>query len=64
MNVVVDRDKCCASGQCARVAPEVFDQSEDDGTVILLAAEPAEGQYAAVRQAAHLCPATAITLQD
>ncbi|MBB5779121.1 ferredoxin [Nonomuraea jabiensis] len=62
MNVTVDTDKCCGAGQCVLLAPEVFDQGEDDGIVILLDPSPAEPLHAAVREAAGVCPASAITL--
>ncbi|MEU6714571.1 ferredoxin [Nonomuraea purpurea] len=60
MKVTVDEAKCCGAGQCVLLAPEVFDQREDDGIVVLLEAEPAEGLHAAVREAAAVCPAGAI----
>ncbi|MEV4065550.1 ferredoxin [Nonomuraea dietziae] len=62
MNIAVDRDKCCGAGQCALLAPEVFDQGEDDGIVILLDPSPAERFHAAVREAVDVCPASAITV--
>ena len=64
MHVVVDRDRCCSSGQCVGAAPEVFDQSEDDGAVELLDADPPEQWHPAVRLAAGICPARAITVQE
>jgi ferredoxin len=47
---------------CALTAPEVFDQSEDDGTVVVLDAEPPPEQEAAVVRAAALCPNGVISL--
>lgn len=64
MKVTVDQDKCCGAGQCVLTAPEVFDQGEDDGVVVLLAAEPAPEHHAAVREAAAVCPTAAIELSD
>ncbi|MEV0698913.1 ferredoxin [Saccharopolyspora sp. NPDC050389] len=64
MKVAVDEDRCCGAGQCALLAPEVFDQREDDGVVILLDAAPAEQLRAAVREAAGVCPAAAIELGE
>ena len=64
MNVSIDEDKCCAAGQCVLAAPEVFDQRDDDGIVIVLDATPPAEQHAAVRDAASLCPALAITLAE
>jgi ferredoxin len=62
VRVSVDRDRCCSSGQCVGVAPAVFDQSEDDGVVLLLDAEPEQRSHAAVRLAASICPGRAITV--
>ncbi|GAA3097189.1 ferredoxin [Nonomuraea sp. NPDC049421] len=64
MKVTVDQDKCCGAGQCVLLAPDVFDQGEDDGIVLLLDAEPPEGLHAAVREAAAVCPAGAIDVSE
>ncbi|MET8868829.1 ferredoxin [Nonomuraea sp. NPDC004580] len=64
MKVIVDEDKCCGAGQCVLLAPEVFDQREDDGIVILLDDSPGPGQHAVVREAAAVCPGAAIELAD
>ena len=45
-------------------APEVFDQRDEDGIVVLLNAEPDESQHAAVRDAAAVCPALAIVVHE
>ena len=47
---------------CVLTAPDVFDQDEDDGRVLLLDAEPPPDKEEAVRQASQLCPASAIAL--
>ncbi|SDM64666.1 ferredoxin [Allokutzneria albata] len=62
MKITVDQDRCCSAGTCVLVAPEVFDQREEDGVVVLLDAEPEAGLHAAVREAAGVCPAGAIEL--
>ncbi|GAA3104509.1 ferredoxin [Nonomuraea sp. NPDC049419] len=64
MKVIVDEDKCCGAGQCVLLAPEVFDQREDDGIVILLDDSPGPDQHAVVREAAAVCPGAAIELAD
>ncbi|TDC62442.1 ferredoxin, partial [Streptomyces hainanensis] len=64
MRVTVDTDRCCGSGQCVLLAPEVFDQREEDGIVALLAPRPAPAHEAAVREAAVVCPAGAITVGE
>ncbi|MBT2457372.1 ferredoxin [Streptomyces sp. ISL-86] len=61
MDVRVDRDRCLGSGMCALTAPEVFDQDEDEGLVVLLNARPPQEHLAAVRLAAGVCPASVIT---
>ncbi|MEV5885777.1 ferredoxin [Streptomyces sp. NPDC052020] len=64
MNITVDEAKCCGAGQCVLVAPEVFDQRDEDGIVVLLNATPEPGQHAAVRDAATICPAAAIQVHE
>lgn len=62
MRVVVDEDRCCSAGSCAAVAPEVFDQSEDTGTVIVLQETLSPALVPLVEEAADLCPVAAIRL--
>ncbi|WP_326791720.1 ferredoxin [Streptomyces sp. NBC_00841] len=64
MKVIVDQNKCVASGQCVLSAPEVFDQREEDGIVVLLAETPPEQLADDVRQAVALCPAQAIWVEE
>ena len=64
MKVIVDQHKCVASGQCVLTAPEVFDQREEDGIVVLRAATPPQGLEDDVRQAVALCPAQAIWVEE
>lgn len=64
MNVTIDEDKCCGAGQCVLTAPDVFDQREDDGVVVLLDARPPQDQHAAVRDAAAVCPGAAISFTE
>ncbi|MBU6533564.1 ferredoxin [Streptomyces sp. A108] len=62
MKIKVDVSACIAAGQCALTAPDMFDQRDDDGTVVLLSEEPAPAHEHAVREAVSLCPAAAIDL--
>ncbi|MCU1627796.1 MAG: ferredoxin [Pseudonocardia sp.] len=64
MRITIDEDRCCAAGQCVLAAPDVFDQRDDDGIVILLDADPGPDQHAAVRDAAAACPAAAIMVEE
>ena len=64
MKVTVEQPKCVSAGNCVGHAPEVFDQDEDDGSVILLQDEPGPDLYDAVREAAAACPAHAIFIDE
>jgi ferredoxin len=63
MDVEIDQDGCVAAGQCVLAAPEVFDQRDEDGVVVLLR-RPSTEEYDATREAALLCPARAIQLNE
>jgi len=62
IRVSVDRERCCGAGLCASIAPEVFDQSREDGIVVLLQETPAVAVLPLVEEAAGLCPVAAIGL--
>ncbi|MFI0773682.1 ferredoxin [Streptomyces sp. NPDC021212] len=64
MRVEVDRDRCRGAGQCALHAPELFDQSEDDGMVVVLDGRPAPALRGKARLAARLCPNSVIRVVD
>ena len=64
LRVAADRSKCMGAGMCALNAPGVFDQDEDEGLVVVLDAEPPAERRDAVRDAANLCPASAISLLE
>lgn len=64
MRVVVYEDKCVAAGQCAALSPQVFDQRDEDGVVILLDEHPAPELHDSVRRAVAACPALAIELEE
>ncbi|MBV1853118.1 ferredoxin [Catellatospora sp. NEAU-YM18] len=64
LRVAVDREACCGSGNCVRTAPEVFDQDDADGLVLLRQPEPPEVEWTAVREAAYNCPAAAIEVTE
>ena len=49
---------------CVMAAPKVFAQNEDDGLVIVLDDNPPPEQYEAVREAARLCPAIVIKINE
>ena len=50
MKVIIDAERCVASGQCALAAPDVFSQREADGIGVVLDDEPAPEHHEPVRQ--------------
>ena len=64
MRVTIDQDKCVASGSCVAAAEAVFDQRDEDGIVVLLNPDPPADLAAEVREAAAVCPAAAISIQE
>ncbi|MFF3441555.1 ferredoxin [Streptosporangium sp. NPDC002721] len=64
MKITTDTERCIGAGMCALTAPEVFDQSEDEGTVVLLDETPPPELHAAARRARQLCPSGAISVID
>jgi ferredoxin len=64
MHVAVDQDRCVAAGQCVAAAPDVFDQRDEDGVVVLVKATPDAAEEGDVRRAAGVCPALAIQIRD
>ena len=62
MRIVADTDLCVGAGQCVLSEPTVFEQSDDDGTVVLLTEEVDGPTLARVRQAVRICPSGALSL--
>ncbi|WP_407562331.1 ferredoxin [Streptomyces sp. 184] len=63
MRISVDTDRCVATGMCAFTAPEVFDQSDENGVVVVRRQDPPEDQHEAVREAAMSCPVEVISVE-
>lgn len=64
MKVTVDQDVCASSGNCVLNAPDIFDQRDNDGVVVLLNATPSPDQAEGARRAAAACPALAIRIEE
>ncbi|MGY1900669.1 MULTISPECIES: ferredoxin [Nocardia] len=64
MKVTVDQVKCVAAGHCVMHAADVFDQRDEDGIVVLLEENPPDELAEDVRQAAAVCPAMAIHIEE
>ncbi|SDI03494.1 ferredoxin [Nonomuraea jiangxiensis] len=62
MEIKADTTVCIGAGMCALTVPAVFDQSEDEGTVLLLQQVPPADLEDAVRRAVTLCPSGAISI--
>ncbi|OBH89507.1 MULTISPECIES: ferredoxin [unclassified Mycobacterium] len=64
MKVTVDQDVCASSGNCVLNAPDVFDQRDEDGVVVLLNPNPSADEAPGARRAAAACPALAIQIEE
>ncbi|GAB2634407.1 ferredoxin [Nocardia goodfellowii] len=61
MRISANYERCIGAGMCALLAPDVFDQDEDDGRVRVSGARP-QGSDSAVREAVEACPSGALTI--
>ncbi|MFH9761414.1 ferredoxin [Streptomyces anulatus] len=61
--VGAERGRCVGAGQCVLAAPDVFDQDEHDGLVVVLAEVPTASQSDAVHDAVWACPSGALTFR-
>ena len=64
MRINADTDRCVGAGQCVLTEPDVFDQDEEEGTVLLLTERTTEQTAEAVRTAVDVCPAQALSLEQ
>lgn len=64
MRVLADLELCIGAGVCVLTAPNVFDQSADDGSVRLLVETVTEADAALARQAVERCPSAALSICD
>ncbi|QDQ14407.1 ferredoxin [Streptomyces spectabilis] len=64
MHITVDEQSCVGAGQCVLSVPDVFDQDEMTGRVVLLQGRPPADLEDDVVEATRACPAQAITVTD
>ncbi|WP_372515646.1 ferredoxin [Streptantibioticus ferralitis] len=64
VRIEIDRSRCRGAGQCALHAPELFDQSEEDGMVVVLDDQPPPELLERARLAERLCPNSVIRVLD
>jgi ferredoxin len=62
MKVTAHREVCIGSGNCVFSAPAVFDQDDDEGLVVVLAAEVDPRDAGPVRDAVARCPSGALRI--
>jgi len=62
-SIEVFHERCIGAGNCTDVARKYFDQSDEDGTVILRRPDIDAGDEAVVAQAVDVCPTGAIALK-
>ncbi|PRX91757.1 ferredoxin [Allonocardiopsis opalescens] len=62
MRITADTKVCVSAGMCVLTAPEVFDQSNEDGLVTVLLPEPPEELREEVAEAVRLCPSRALDI--
>ncbi len=63
--VVADVERCVGSGQCVLTDPDAFDQSDEDGTVVLLQDTPVGDEaLKRARIAVEICPSRALSLTE
>lgn len=64
MKINADTDVCIGAGQCVLAAEQYFDQNDEDGTVVVLNAEPDEADRSKVEDAVATCPSGALSLTE
>lgn len=64
MKIIADTGRCVGAGQCVLTDPAIFDQKEEDGTVVVLIPEPEGEQVERAREAVDICPSQALALEE
>lgn len=62
--IEVDVERCAGAGMCTLLAPELFDQTDVDGTVIVLRAEVMGPAVDLALQCARTCPTGAVSVRS
>ena len=60
MKLSVDRKACTGAGNCVRLAPDWFDQDDDEGLVVVLDDSPPASLQSLMRDVVDACPTGAI----
>jgi ferredoxin len=62
VKIAADREQCIGSGNCVQIAPDVFDQDDEQALVVLRTSSPPEELRGKVREAISGCPVSALSL--
>lgn len=60
--ITADRDRCSSSGMCVLGAPRVFDQADDDGSVVVRMPVATGDDLRVALESADTCPTRAISV--
>ena len=63
MRIRTDKTVCTGAGNCVRIAPDWFDQSVDDGIVVILNEDPPNELAELMRDVVDACPTGAIDIE-
>ncbi len=64
MKVKVDKEKCYMSGECYYNHPELFKMDDEGYPIVLIDEISDEGTQKHAREAAEVCPAVAISIEE
>ncbi|MFH9871714.1 ferredoxin [Streptomyces lydicus] len=64
MRIRTHHDTCIGAGRCFLAAPELFDQSEHDSTVVVLADQVSGARLQKAREAVEDCPTRMLYLSE
>ncbi|MEU8181964.1 ferredoxin [Micromonospora sp. NPDC049044] len=60
--VTIERGRCTGAATCVSMSPDIFDQDQDDGMVLLLIDEVGPDRVEELRDVVAACPTRTITL--
>lgn len=62
LTVTIERTRCIGSGNCTKVAPQVFEL--DDSNIVAFATQIGEADHQRVVEACDVCPVDALIVHD
>ncbi|WP_030060752.1 ferredoxin [Streptomyces novaecaesareae] len=64
MRIRTDPERCIGAGRCFLAAPELFDQNDHDGTVVVLVDQVTGDALEGARAAVDDCPTRTLSLTE